>query len=82
MATDQQVDAEAFEIPDSVEAASRLFFEQGWTDGLPIIPPTEERVQAMLRYTDYDPDEVIAVLPPRQGEATPTTIAVNAVMAG
>ncbi len=82
MATQQQVDAEAFEIPDSAEAASNLFFARGWTDGLPIVPPTEERIQAMLRYTDYGPDEVVAVLPPRQGEATPTTIAVNAVMAG
>lgn len=55
--------------------------EHGWGDGLPIIPPTPERVDAMLEGVS-DPDEVIAALEPRLGEATRRTIAVNAVMAG
>jgi hypothetical protein len=55
---------------------------RGWSDGLPLVPPTEERVAAMLRATKRDPLEVVAVLPPRQGEATVQAIAVNAVMAG
>ncbi len=54
---------------------------KGWGDGLPIIPPTPERVEAMLGGA-AEPDEVIATLEPRLGEATRRIIAVNAVMAG
>jgi len=59
-----------------------LFLERGWTDGLPIVPPTEAAVAEMLAWTDHDPRAVIGVLPPRQGEATVEKIAINAVMAG
>jgi hypothetical protein len=55
---------------------------RGWGDGLPLIPPTEDRVKAMLAETDGDADEVVATLPPRAGEATRRSVAVNAVMAG
>ncbi len=56
---------------------------RGWGDGLPLIAPTVERVDAMLAgLGDVDPDEVIAVLPPRSGQATRRMIAVNAVLAG
>ncbi len=58
------------------------FYAQGWTDGLPVIPPTEERVAHMLRYTDYAPGDVIARVPPKNAPATVESIAVNAVMAG
>jgi hypothetical protein len=54
----------------------------GWTDGLPVIPPTPERVDAFLATVDRDPDSVIAVMPPRQGAATLRGVAANAVMAG
>ena len=50
--------------------------------GLPIVPPTEDIVRELLRWTDRDPREIVAVLPPRQGEATIERIAINAVMAG
>jgi hypothetical protein len=73
----EQIDAE-----DTIEAANKLFYERGWTDGLPIIPPTEERVRKMLSSTSRDPQEEIAVLPPLNGKATVEKIAVNAVMAG
>ena len=63
-------------------AINRHYQERGWTDGLPIVPPTEDDVREFLRFTDRDPREVVAVLPPRQGEATVERIAVNAVMAG
>ncbi len=57
--------------------------EHGWGDGLPVVAPTTERVDAMLLGCPRtDPDEVVAVLPPRFGEATRRTLAVNAVMAG
>jgi hypothetical protein len=53
-----------------------------WTDGLPVIPPTPQRVERMLRTMDGDPDEVMALMPPRQGKVTLRGIAANAVMAG
>ena len=74
--------AERMKVGDSWEEVNDYFFKQGWTDGLPIVPPTEDRVGAMLQYTDRDPDEVIAVLEPKRGVATVEKIAINAVMAG
>ena len=55
---------------------------RGWSDGLPLIPPTSPRVEQMLSATARDPLEIVGVLPPRQGEATVHAAAVNAVMAG
>ncbi|MCS6800948.1 MAG: hypothetical protein RMM58_03920 [Chloroflexota bacterium] len=55
-------------------------YAEGWTDGLPVVPPTRERVDAMLG--GRPPDEVVAVLPPSGAEATLEKIAANAVMAG
>jgi hypothetical protein len=55
---------------------------QGWGDGLPVFPPTEERVQAMLEATPLPPAHVVGVVEPRRGEATVEKIAVNAVLAG
>jgi hypothetical protein len=53
-----------------------------WTDGLPIVPPTRRRVEAFLSFTDRDPDDLVAVLPPENRSATIWNIAVNGVMAG
>lgn len=58
------------------------FLRRSWSDGLPIVPPTTERVQAFLAMTKRDPAEVIAVMPPSQREATVYNVAVNGVMAG
>ena len=74
--------AKTFRLEESYAAINRLYQERGWTDGLPIVPPTAEAVAECLRHTDRDPRELIAVLPPRQGEATVERIAVNTVMAG
>lgn len=71
------------ELQDSLDAINDYYYECGWTDGLPIIPPTEERVARMLQGMPWrEPDELIAVVPPKQGRATLRQIAVNAVMAG
>lgn len=59
-----------------------FMFDQGMSDGLPMVPPTPERVLRMLGGTARDPQEVIAVVPPNMGEATVEKIAINAVMAG
>lgn len=57
-------------------------YEQGWTDGLPIIPPSQDLVDRFVRAAGREAKEDIAVLPPRKGQATVEVIAVNAVMAG
>ncbi|SFC29342.1 hypothetical protein SAMN04488094_103341 [Tropicimonas isoalkanivorans] len=56
--------------------------EQGWGDGLPLIPPTEARVRGMIAQSGRFPDEVVAVMLPLRAEATVEKIAINAVMAG
>src|SRR5689334_21412552 len=68
---------------DTFDRINELFYERGWTDGLPVVPPTEARVKAMLAGMPWRAaDEVIAVVPPKMGVATMHQIAVNAVMAG
>jgi hypothetical protein len=74
--------ARTFTFAEPYERIDAYYQERGWTDGLPIVPPTDAAVQAFLRWTDRGPRDVVAVLPPRQGEATVERIAVNAVMAG
>ena len=64
------------------EAMFALFEQHGWGDGLPLVPPTRERVDAMLEFSDGDPDEQLAVLPPRSGVVSRRIVAVNAVLAG
>ena len=70
------------ELPADPGELHEVFVERGWSDGLPVIPPTEQRVEAMLAYTDRDRHEVVGVLPPRNGVATIEAIAINAVLAG
>lgn len=65
-----------------LDEAIETYIEKGWTDGLPVIPPTEERVAGMLRFGGRDADDVVAEIPPAGGRATVGLIAVNAVMAG
>jgi hypothetical protein len=65
-------------LEDEVEA----MYDRGWSDGLPVVPPTPARVLRMLEGTSRAPDEVVAVVPPNLGEATVEKVAVNAVLAG
>src|SRR5262245_6402677 len=74
-----------FEVNDSFESIFEFFeqcYEKGWTDGLPVLPPTEEAVNRMLRCTDRSRYDVVARITPRNGIATVEKIAINAVMAG
>ncbi len=66
---------QAFLEPNSEDNFQRIFYERGWTDGSPIVLPTEERVNKMLTGTSHSPDE-------RVGRATVKNVAVIAVMAG
>ena len=74
--------AATMEVADDADAVNRLFREQRWTDGLPVVAPTTRRVELMLRCTQRARDEVIATIPPFFGTATVEHIAINAVMAG
>jgi hypothetical protein len=63
---------------DEIEAC----YAAGWSDGLPVVPPTQQRVDEMLGEREARRDEVLAVLPPGRGTATLEKVAANAVMAG
>ena len=77
-----RLDSQRIELVDDYDAVQNLYLERGWSDGLPITPPTPERVEAMLAAANLDPQRVVAELPPHWGEATVERLAVNAVMAG
>jgi hypothetical protein len=64
------------------EDEHEAMFARGWSDGLPLVPPTEERVLRMLDGTSRDPQEVIGLAPPALAAASVEKIAINAVMAG
>jgi len=72
----------SIEAEEDFDAINALYLERGWGDGLPIIPPSAARVERMLAYCDRAPNETIAKVAPRYGEATPLRLAANAVMAG
>jgi hypothetical protein len=59
-----------------------MMFARGWTDGLPVVPPTEQRVLAMLEGTSRLPDEIVATVPPDLVDVTVEKVAIAAVMAG
>jgi len=68
---------------EAYENFQRSFLDWGWSDGLPLIPPTKERVDAMLKGTSHSPDEVITkAWVPGSGMITIKKVAINAVMAG
>ncbi len=75
-------DPRAIVFTGTAEGVNRHFIEQEWSDGLPVVAPTLERVERFLRHTDRSPDEEIAILPSANLRATPWNIAVNGVMAG
>ncbi|HSJ91264.1 MAG TPA: thioredoxin [Ilumatobacter sp.] len=69
---------EVADAEDDIE----MMFTRGWTDGLPVVPPTEERVLTMLEGTTRAPDEVVATVPPDLVDVTVEKVAIAAVMAG
>ena len=71
------------DAPDDLDAINRLYRQRRWSDGLPIVPPTEARVARMLAaVSDRHRDDVVATLAPAFNAATVERIAINAVMAG
>jgi hypothetical protein len=69
---------ELAELDDEFE----VMFQRGWTDGLPVVPPTPERVMRMLTGTSRDPADIVAMIPPDLVEITVEKVAIAAVMAG
>jgi hypothetical protein len=69
-------------LDDAPDTLQEFFFAQGWTDGLPVVPPTHAAVRAMLAMTQRGADEEIGPIPPRMRMATIEKMAINAVMAG
>lgn len=70
------------DVPDAFAAVQAYYEERGWTDGLPVVPATEDLVWEMLATSGYDPTHVLGIIQPRNARATLEKIAVNAVMAG
>jgi hypothetical protein len=66
----------------TLEDEMQACIDRGWSDGLPVVPPTEARVLAMLEGTTRKPDELVAVVPPDLAPCTVEKVAINAVMAG
>jgi hypothetical protein len=94
MGLTRPVAGDATKSPDSVRRANEVIYKgtfdeindyfrnREWTDELPIVPPTIERVEEFLKHTNRSPTETIAVLPQANLQAIPWNIAANAVMAG
>lgn len=74
--------APTFPFKGTTAEVSQMFIDKGWSNGIPIVPPTPDKVSAMLKGTTRQPDEVVWVIPPRQGVLTVELVAAFAVMAG
>jgi hypothetical protein len=77
----ERLAARRIELADAEDEAEAMF-ARGWSDGLPLVPPTPERVLAMLDGTTRAPDEIVATVPPDLVPCTVEKVAINAVMAG
>lgn len=76
-----RLQARRIELASSEDEFDAMF-ARGWSDGLPLVPPTEERVLAMLEGTSRDPDDLVAVVPPDLVPCNVEKVAINAVLAG
>lgn len=82
MSTQVSGEARRHQIPGDYAAADRFIEKRGWTDGLPVLPPTEELVAAMLAATRRRPEEILGLMQPLKGVVSVEKVAANAVMAG
>ena len=79
--TEPVLSSQQYKVSDAFEAIE-MCYDNGWTDGLPVVPPTEARVRQFIEYTGRSPDEVIGRVPVRERVITVEKVAINAVMAG
>jgi hypothetical protein len=80
--THAYMDLEVESVEQLLKRTYEHAYDQGWTDGLPIIPATSEFVKEFVAASGRAPEELIGILPPRKGRATIEAIAINAIMAG
>src|SRR5215475_14806257 len=73
--------ANVIRVPEGTDLVE-WYFEQGWTDGLPVAPPTRARVDAFVEALGGGPDFVECKVPPRHGSLSREVLAINMVMAG
>ena len=73
--------SQAYEVSDTAEAIE-FYYEKGWTDGLPVVPPTDASIRSMLDAGRLEPGQEIAFIENRQISVTAEKVAINAVMAG
>ena len=78
---DLQWESDLVEVSNDADLVE-VTYQNGWTDGLPVVPPTPQRVEHMLTGTKRRAEELIAPIPPKWGRATVEKVAINAVMAG
>ena len=64
-------DGASIEVDDDWDTINNLYLQRGWSDGLPIVPPTTQRLEQMLAYCDRPWDQPVARIAPRWGDATP-----------
>ena len=74
--------APTFTFKGTTQELNQMFIDKGWSEGIPVVPPTPEKVKAMLKGTTRQPDEVVWIVPPRNGILTVEMVATYAVMAG
>lgn len=70
------------DVPDSFQEIQDYCWEQGWTDGLPVVPPTEPLIREMLSAYGEEPSHSLGIVQPRNARVTLEKVAINAVMAG
>ena len=73
--------SQQYQVED-VDAFADLAYEKGWTDGMPVFPPTLKKVTAIIDYLKRPPDEALGIVSPGEGVATIEKIAINCAMAG
>jgi hypothetical protein len=77
----QPLSSKVYDVEDST-AAQELYHSNGWTDGLPVVPPTEASVRACLDWAGMPPDQLLGIEPVRMQPITAEKLAINSVMAG
>jgi hypothetical protein len=76
-----QLASKTYDVAD-IQAIQELYHSNGWTDGLPIVPPTQDTVEACLEWAMMPPDQLLGIEPVRGVAITAEKLAINAVMAG
>src|SRR5213594_624152 len=79
--SEQTLTSRQIELSDPIEAME-FFYQQGWTDGLPIAPPTPAKVSEFLEYAGKFPGDILGMIPARNRVIPAEKVAINAVMAG